>query len=235
MYYYMENKKIYIDETKKPFGKGSEGRVYRQQNQLYKIYEPSAIYEFGHNKLHCHQYLIGIPTKQINLPNAILFNEDGSYAGYRMDLIPGEQKANLRVGISQMPSPVFINNLKILEQDLTLLAKYQVVASDVQPVNYIYNQQAQQMHIIDPGRYAIHHDVTNQEQNLIQFKSLVNQLIYNDIVFYKPLKGKAKLQKLRDYIVAAKQDELDSAFFERELQDFETPHTYFKSLERFLH
>lgn len=246
MTYYIHDMPIQIDQTKKPFGQGSEGKIYRKKDQLYKIYNKEAIYELGYDKLYCHQYLIGIPTKQINLPNALIFNEHGDYIGYRMDLIPGKQNLFLRTGMSQMPSQKLIANLEILENDLIMLAKYQVTANDVQPANYIYNNENQTMHIIDPGRYSVIMNIENdvekatitktcQADNLKQYDSLITQLIYNDLIAYKPIKNKEKLQQLRDYIQWLKSTESYSNFFKKELENFATPHAYFKSLERHLH
>lgn len=246
MNYIIDEKKIFIDEEKKPFGKGSEGKCYKKNNQIYKIYYKNAINEFGRNKCLDHQYLIGIPTKQIILPNALIYNEDYSYAGYRTDIAKGEKDVTKKQGFSLLPSKKFISNLQILESDMRLLANNYVLVADIQPVNYFFDQEKGIMKLIDPGRYRIgKFDYINDfddndlkevcnRQNKQLLENLVTNLIYNDIIKYKPLNSKKKLQKLRDYIKNDKSSLSYSEYFEETLNSFEDANTYFKSLGKYI-
>lgn len=245
MIYYVNGEKIFIDETKKPFGVGSEGKAYKKDGKIYKLYYPEAIYEFGVDKSKCHQYLIGIPTKQIILPDALIFDEDNKYKGYRTDIAHGEKDVSKKQGISQITSEKFIENIETLESDMDLLANYYVKVSDVQPVNYFFDKEKEKMQIIDPGRYSIvsfkgdlDYDIKAKEMckniNQNDLDRLITTLIYNDLVKFKPLNTKAKLQKLRDYIVSEKEKTLYSAYFKEKLKTFETPHEYFKSLGKYI-
>lgn len=247
MYYIVDGEKIYIDEKKRPIGKGTEGICYRKGNQVYKMYYKSSIYEFGRNKSLNHQYLVGIPTKQIILPNALIYHEDYSYAGYRTDIVNGEKDVTKKQGISLLPSDKFINNLKVLESDMKLLAFNYILVADVQTVNYFFDRDKELMQIIDPGRYNVErfcHDEVEQEEsiiktrcnrlNQIQLEDLITNLIYNDLVKYKPLNSKAKLQKLRDYIKKDKDSLSYSEYFEESLSNYENANTYFKSLGKYI-
>ena len=247
MYYIVDGKKIYIDESKRPIGKGTEGICYRKDNQVYKIYYKSSIYELGHNKSINHQYLIGIPTKQVILPNALIYNEDYSYAGYRTNIVNGEKSVTKKQGISLLPSHKFVSNLKVLESDMRLLAYNYILVADVQPVNYFFDKEKGLMQIIDPGRYSVErfcHDEIDEADSVIktrcnrlnqeQLETLITCLIYNDLVKYKPLNSKVKLQKLRDYIKNDKNSLSYSEYFEEALTNYENANTYFKSLGKYI-
>lgn len=247
MYYIVDGEKIYLNQSKKPLGVGTEGICYKKGNQVYKIYHESSIYEFGHNKSIDHQYLIGIPTKQIILPNAIIYNEDYSYAGYRANMAFGRKDITQKQGITVMPSAKFINNLQILENDMKLLAYNYVLAADIQPVNYFYDEKLELMQIIDPGRYRVkrfYHDNIDEADSHIktkcnqlnqrQLEELIITLIYNDLVKYKPLNSKAKLQKLKEYIKNDKDNLSYSEYFKEVLTNFEDTNSYFKSLGKYI-
>ncbi len=247
MYYIVDGEKIYIDESKRPIGKGTEDVCYKVGNQIYKIYYKSSIYEFGNNKSINHQYMIGIPTKQVILPNALIYHEDYSYAGYKTDIASGEKSITKKQGISLLPSHKFISNLKVLESDMKLLAYNYILVADVQPVNYFFDKEKGLMQIIDPGRYNVErfcHDEIDVADNTIktrcnrlnqkQLETLITNLIYNDLVKYKPLNSKVKLQKLRDYIKYDKDSLSYSEYFEETLTNYENANTYFKSLGRYI-
>ena len=247
MYYLVDGEKIFIDETKKPLGKGTEGVCYQKGKQVYKIYYESSIYEFGRNKNLDHQYLIGIPTKQIILPNALIYHEDYTYAGYRASKANGEQNVTKKQGITLLPSDKFISNLQILENDMKILAYHYVLVADVQPVNYFFDPKEGIINLIDPGRYSVErfcHDDTKEEDSILktrcnklnqkQLEALITILIYNDLVKYKPLNSKAKLQRLRDYIKNDKDNTSYSEYFKETLKNYEDANTYFKSLGKYI-
>ena len=54
MKYYINGENININ-TSKPFNKGSEGQVYKIDDQIYKIYYKNALNEGFGNKLFYHQ------------------------------------------------------------------------------------------------------------------------------------------------------------------------------------
>ena len=70
--------------------------------------------------------------------------------------------------------------------------------------------------------------------NQKQLEALITILIYNDLVKYKPLNSKAKLQKLRDYIKNDKDNMSYSEYFRETLKNYEDANTYFKSLGKYI-
>lgn len=236
MKYYVEGKEIDIPIEKKPFGHGSEGRVYKIDNDLYKIYYPNMIVEGGiGNKSNTHKYLVSIKTKQIILPDALIFNEAGDYAGYKTNLTPGNQKD--KSGILFMPKDNLISNLNILEKDISVLTENYVLMADVSPINYIYDKENLKMNIIDPGRYRSHcyADKTRYyNQNMKQLAYLIDLLIYLDLIKEKPLGTKRKSQEARDIIKKDRQEELYSEFLQNKLKNYENLYQYTKSIGKYI-
>ena len=149
----VNQKKINIPIDKKPFGEGSEGKVYKINEEIYKIYHQGALNEGYGNKQNFHSYLIGIDTKQIILPDALIWDLECKYLGYKTKLVKGKQKD--KTGITKIPSEQFIKNLQILENDIKVLSEKHVLMADTSPINYIFNNENNTMNIIDPGRYRI--------------------------------------------------------------------------------
>ena len=245
MNYYTLGKRIYINEGKKPLGSGTEGRCYKKDNQVYKIYYEKTIIENGHDKSLSHQRLIGIKTKQIILPNALLFTEEGKYAGYRTDIAIGEQKLLKKQGISKIDSASFIRNLEILENDMHILANNYTLVADVTPINYIFDKDEEKMQIIDPGRYKVFRngdDIFDSEvlksyynkENQKQLEELITILLYNDFVYFKPFKSKTQCQKLRDYLKNDKDTLSYRKYFKEVLKGKENLDQYVKSLGRYI-
>jgi len=237
MIYVVNNKEIDIPISKRPFGKGSEGEVYKIGDTLYKIYYPAALHEnYGTKEFH-HKYLMPIETKQIILPRDPIYTQNRDYIGYTTPLIPGNQKK--KTGITQMPSADFIRNLQILEKDFDTLTQNYVLAADVSTINYIFNSENNTMNIIDPGRYR-HHTLQKKEsykiQNDAQLKSLIILLLYLDFIEYKPVGNKRKEQELKELISRELKlsNQKLSSFFEDKLQSFDTVDEYAKSLKKYI-
>ncbi len=237
MIYYVGEEEKNIPVEKEPYSKGSEGKIYKCGKEVYKIYYENALNEGYGNKENSHQYLLTVPTKQIILPEKLIYTTDRKYKGYSCRLIPGAKRK--QTGITQLPSILFIKNLKILETDFDVLSEHYVLAQDVTPVNYILNRVTNEMTIIDPGRYK-HHCLSTPDSyrslNNNQLDSLITLLLYLDFIEYKPMNTKRKIQVLRDYIekLKRKEDCRYSEFFEEQLKDFETVHEYAKSLKRYI-
>lgn len=235
MEYKISENIVTIPTEKKPYNKGSEGKVYKIDNEIYKIYYNNMINEgYGSKEKH-HIRLLNIPTKQIILPTDVIYTVTDTYAGYKTKFIDGNQKQ--KTGITQMPSKKFIRNLQVLERDFNLLTENYILAADVSPVNYIYDEKNQTMNVIDPGRYKsnwFNLKSSCQKQNDIQLKYLINLLLYLDFIEYKPVGTKRKAALLRDRIKTQVKDVSYSEFFSKELENFETIHQYAKSLERYI-
>ena len=130
---------------------------------------------------------------------------------------------------------------------MKLLAYNYILVADLQPVNYFFDKEKGLMQIIDPGRYRVErfcHDDTKEEDSVLktrcnklnqkQLEALITILIYNDLVKYKPLNSKVKLQKLRDYIKEDKSSLSYSEYFSEALKNYEDANTYFKSLGKYI-
>ncbi len=133
----VNQKRINIPTDKKPFGEGSEGKVYKINGEIYKMHHQGALNEGYGNKQNFHSYLIGIDTKQIILPDALIWDTESKYLGYKTKLVKGKQKD--KTGIIKMPSEQFIKNLQILENDIKVLSEKHVLMADTSPINYIYS------------------------------------------------------------------------------------------------
>lgn len=237
MDYYVEGNKVSLPTDQEPFCKGSEGKIYKKGNYAYKIYYKEMLNENYGNKEKFHQYFLTIPTKQIILPDKLIYTEDGEYIGYRTKMISGSK--NKKTGIIRLPKSSFINNLKVLENDFNLLSNNYVLSADVSPVNYIFNKKDDTMNVIDPGRYR-HHCLEKiddyKRQNDKQLIHLIDLLLYLDLLEYKPIKTKRKIQELKDYIIQKrkKKDLSYSEFFEEELANYENAEEYAKSLTKYI-
>lgn len=114
----------------------------------------------------------------------------------------------------------------------------------MQPVNYFFDKEKGLMQIIDPGRYVIEKFSSSNYENYLkekcdklnqkQLETLITNLIYNDLVKYKPSNSKAKLQKLRDYIKQDKDSLTYSEYFSDKLTNYENANSYFKSLSKYI-
>lgn len=235
MKYYIRDKEIDIDITKKPFGEGSEGKIYVIDGITYKIYFPSMLNEGMGNKKGWHQYLMTINTSQIILPTDSIYDENYSYIGYTAPLIKGDQKD--KTGITKMPSNKLIKNLSVLENDFQLLTNNYVIAADVTPFNYIYDEENNIMNVIDPGRYKKSDNKLLQNIKLInnkQLDTLIELLIYMDFIKYKPIGSKRKSQLLKDRIISDKKDLRYSEYFKEKLKGYENLEEYSKTLGKYI-
>ena len=237
MIYLIDGKKENIPVEEKPFGQGSEGKIYKKGKYTYKIYFKNMLNEGHGQKENFHKYLLTIPTKQIILPDKMIYSEDGAYQGYRTPLIPGSKRK--KTGITLFDSKILIKNLQTLEKDFQTLSSNFVLVSDITPINYILNKKNNTMNIIDPGKYRHHcldHSNTYISQNDSQLENLIELLLYLDFIEYKPINSKRKIQELKEYLKAIKRKEGGrySEFFEEKLQNFENINEYAKSLIKYI-
>ena len=110
--YYVDGTKINIPIHQKPFGQGSEGSLYLLNHKLYKIYYPKTLNEGFGNKKTYHQSLLEVKHlfKKFILPESLIFDADGNYAGYVTELV-GDEKTK-KEGITNESWDKLITNLK---------------------------------------------------------------------------------------------------------------------------
>jgi hypothetical protein len=238
MNYFVDGQKLNLPYTKKPFGQGSEGYVYKIGTMTYKIYfQDKLVEEYGH-KHGFHSYLMGLNTKQISLPQALIFNELGDYVGYSAKLVPGDQKD--RTGLTKIPTEDLLHNLTILEQDISTLSNNYVLMADLIPINSLLDKNTNTLNIIDPGRYHNYSknsrpNVSIYEENMEQFDHLIDLLLLDDFLKEKPLgTSKKKLLHLRHYLEAKKGFQNYPEFFTKELKNQPNINEYVKTLGRYI-
>ncbi len=227
----VNGKEIKIDTSKKPYNQGSEGKCYKIGDKIYKIYFPSMLYESGIAKEKHHRQLQFLNSKQIVLPIDFIYNENGEYVGYVTKYIEADQKK--KNGILLLPSETLVENIQTLEEDFDLLSENSTMCADVSPINFLLGDK---MYIIDPGRYKtnVYSSEACQRQNNEQLEQLISLLLYNDLLFYKPILSKVKLQKIRDKLIEKKGERRFSEFLNEETVGYENLFEYSKSLQKYI-
>lgn len=194
MNYIVSGEKISIDTDKKPFAQGSEGRLYLKNGNLYKIYDDAALNEGFGDKRFYHIGMIGIETKQVDMPKSAILETNSKYVGYTTTCITRKRKDNF--GTTQLPTDVFLKNIQTLLEDVKILSNLHILMNDVSYFNYLLHDET--MHIVDPGRYRFT-DSDNMRANIMQLKELLIILIYLDLCHYK-VDQKRKIQIFRQQI-----------------------------------
>lgn len=224
MNYFVNGEKIAIDIDKRPFGKGSEGKLFKKNNILYKIYFDSALADGFGDKSRNHIGLIGVPTRQIDLPISAIYDEDSKYIGYTVNCITSKPKDSK--GIIKLQKELFLKNIETLLKDLKVLSDYYILVSDLQPANFIFYNDL--MYLIDPGRYRFV-SIKKEQTNLRQFKELVMQIYYLDMVHYK-VDIKRKIQIFKEEMKKELENKDCYEYFFKRLNDYNTFEEY--SLEK---
>ncbi len=183
MEYVVNGEIITIDETKRPYGEGSEGKLFLKNGNLYKIYHKEDLRTYK-DKFSYHALLCSIDTKHVNLPDSLMYeNTDSfSYAGYVTKKVG---KTKNRHGATKMDGKSFLQNLTIWENDASILAENYVLMADVGFHNYVYDEEEKAMYILDPGRYQLKSMFTKNDClrcNLRQIDELVKQIVFQDMI-----------------------------------------------------
>lgn len=235
MEYYVNSEEITIDETKKPFDQGSEGKLYKIGDKLYKIYYKEALCEGHGNKFSHHSYFLTLKTSSIELPHDLIFDKNNEYVGYVTKIINGDRID--KTGITLMNSKQFIKNIRLFENDVIKLGKNHILMCDVSTYNYLFDNDNFKMHIIDPGRYHIASNFTELDcirMNLCQLDELITLLLYLDMIKYKSAGTKRKAMILKDIIHDEKGSNKYSEYLSENLVNFETPMDFIKYKSRFV-
>ena len=224
MIYYVNGKPIDITTNRKCFDKGSEGKVYKIEDKVYKLYYQSWLTEMEKTLESRHKRLLEINTQQVGLPNDLIYDQQHHYAGYVSDYV--KQTASKNKGITRMPSKHFIRNLNILQRDFQLLAENCILTRDVCFDNYIYDEETKTMYVIDPGRFITKHNLQKEDyqyKNQVHLDHFIEELLYldfagdNPIFFFIPNK---KAQNIIKKIKYKKKDNTDGEFFEQVLPNY---------------
>lgn len=236
MIYYVNNNPIDIPTTKKCLNSGSEGKIYRIDNKIYKIYYTNTISNMTQTTITCHKTMTTIKTKQIILPTDLIYNAKGECCGYVNDPIPGDP--NNKTGITKIASNKFIRNLEILQEDSTILGENLILMRDVNEDNYHYDSNTETMYILDSSRYTRKVNLEVEDyirKNSNSLNALIEELLILDFKKFKPIKTilpKRTAIRIVDRIKEKKQDLSYSEFFKSELQGYESVHEYAKSFTK---
>ena len=224
MEYMVAGSKIEIDTDKKPFSKGSEGKVFLKNGTLYKIYYENALNEGFGDKLRYHSYLSSLTSNQIDLPNDLIFDCNGNYVGYTTKLIT--RKNSQYKGISLLDKKTLLTNIQTLLNDVNYLSDNYIFLNDVSIFNFILSDDI--MHIVDPGRYRIT-DSLKHDENIGQLKYLLTLLLYLDLKSNKVDKAR-KIQMFRQMFQEELLNTYTMEYFEKILSEYNNLEEY--SIER---
>ena len=234
MKYYVDGKIITISDNQKKFNSGSEGKLYKIDNYIYKIYYPNTLNEgFGNKKIY-HQSLLGISDKfeSIVLPTSLIFDELGNYVGYKCPMV-GE---NDKIGLTELDWNIFIENIEKLEEEILLLSENRFLAVDFAFHNSIYSKEMQKLYMVDPGRY--HHqayftlnDYINKNKLILE--EYIFHMLEREIISYK-LTTPKKATMLIKSIASAKEDLTYSEYFYDNSAKYENVHEMIKVKSRYI-
>lgn len=146
---YTENgTKVNINNLRLLSTQGTETLVYNDETLVYKIFKKD--YAFPHKTEDEVTFLSSMPTARILMPKVKLF-ENGRFVGYTMDYISHPKN------IKKASIAYFLEELRILKQDIEVLSKNKVRLLDLNPSNFVYNGG---MYFVDAGNYKIN-DIEN--------------------------------------------------------------------------
>lgn len=233
MKYYVDGEYLTISNNQKIFNSGSEGKLYKIENDIYKIYYTNTLNEgFGNKKIY-HQSLLGISDQfdRIVLPKSLIFDELGNYVGYKCPLV-GENK----IGVTELNWDQFIENINVLEKEMLLLSENRFLAVDFAFHNSIYSKELKKLYMVDPGRY--HHqtyftlnDYINR--NKIILEEYIFHMLEREIMEYK-LTTPKKAQLLMKQIKIIKENLTYSEYFYDNSSKYENIHEMIKIKSRFI-
>lgn len=231
---YVEGNEIKID-LKKVFSSGSEGKLYKIGNDVYKIYYPNALNDgFGNKKMY-HQSLIGISDKfdRIILPSSLIFDGYGNYIGYKCPIV-GEN--NNKIGVTELDWNNFIQNIKKLEEEMMLLSEKRFLAVDFAFHNSIFSKEEQKLYMVDPGRYH-HQPYFTINDYITRNKMIIEEYLFHmlerEIITYKLATPKKALLLMKS-IALIKENLSYSEFFYNNSTKYDNIHEMLKVKSRYI-
>lgn len=190
---YVNGECIYIDIEKNPYAKGSEGRLYKKDDKLYKIYYDNSLSEGFGKKEVFHKSLLEFNDvcETFILPVALEFDKDKNYVGYVCKIVGDGNKKFY--GISELNWDSFLANLKDIEKEKDFLTDNRFLLTDIGIHNAIFSKVKSKIYLVDPGRYH-HEKYFTLEQyrkiNNLMLKDFFKNLLKQEAIFYKLVKPK---------------------------------------------
>lgn len=176
--YIVNGKKVNvrIDSQAPILGRGFEAKVYPVKGKAYKLYRSFMLEKCNLGEKEC-LYLSKIPTKRVLLPDEPIYDENKKYCGYTAEMLYDGEKQDLLY----MMIPTFIENVKYLYEDSSLLTKYHVLMDDFSEDNMMVTED-EKIYIIDPGYfycYSLHPE--KEEPKNLKYQN--DEFIRNAILF----------------------------------------------------
>lgn len=177
------NSNIFNDKNK--LGSGIEGKVYKVNNDIYKLFHSTKNTTLTEELC---IYLSSIKTKQIRMPETILYNENGEFCGYTTFYL---NKGN-GLHFGNMTVQEFFTNLNVLYQDVNLLSQKHIKLEDIN----LFVTSDYKIYAVDVGKYQFLSEVDTKdiEKN--------NEVLLNDSIvdlFQNCFVNTPIVAKVRDY------------------------------------
>ncbi len=237
--YYVNGKMISIQENKKAFSQGSEGKIYLMEGKIYKIYYPNTLNEGFGDKKKYHQSLLQIKDlfQNILLPEDLIFNTSklGSYCGYVTKLV-GEGKKK-KEGITTLPWNLLIPNIQTFEQEIHLLGENRFLAVDFSFHNLVFSEQEQKLYMVDPGRYHYEPYFTLEDyhkRNQLILKECFLHTLQRDMIHFHLLSNK-KIKLFLNSMELERKDMPFSEYFLENQEKYSNIQEMIQVKGRFLH
>ena len=191
MGYRIDNKEIDLTGKRAPLiASGKNGDIYKYKNTALKVFDKDNVPMDKDTA----KYLSSISTTRVLLPKKLVFYNN-SFRGYTMKLISnkgtGRRIINLKKGD-------FLDNVYMLEDDISLLSSKNVLLAGVSPENTIFNGE---LYLSDPSQYSLLELKSGDELdelNKFQLHLLLTELILSD--FRKTQYSQAQISRVRELL-----------------------------------
>ncbi len=193
MNYKLERKDITLNGKQKIIGHGYTGNVYQYGNYALKIFDKvdDVLDE------ETARYLSTIRTSRILLPKKLIYYKD-KFKGYSMKLISNKPNSK---SIINLPKDKLLEDIELLEDDVTTLSSKRVLLNGMNLNNIIFNGN---LYITDPSRYSLLElsdldKIFNLDDlNLFQLYLLLNNIIIQELNKIQKQSGVSELKELLD-------------------------------------
>ena len=126
-------------------GTGVNGDVYRYHNVALKMFKKDKDTPIDEKTA---EYLSNISTDRILLPINLLYYNN-TFKGYTYKLVPKKGPGNRMI---MLPKTDLVQDIRVLEQDVEILSKKQVLLNGIEPSNTIFNGN---LYLTDPTGYRV--------------------------------------------------------------------------------
>lgn len=193
MNYKLERKDITLNGKQKIIGHGYTGNVYQYGNYALKIFDKvdDVLDE------ETARYLSTIRTSRILLPKKLIYYKD-KFKGYSMKLISNKPNSK---SIINLPKDKLLEDIELLEDDVTTLSSKRVLLNGMNLNNLIFNGN---LYITDPSRYSLLElsdldKIFNLDDlNQFQLYLLLNNIIIQELNKIQKQSGVSELKELLD-------------------------------------